>query len=88
MRAMHDTYLFIYLVATFLSVLLARFNSPDISAVDSFRHDGLIRLYVAYLMFTIAVKFSGGVNPFGDLSFEHWQAPKPACMSHGIQMSV
>lgn len=72
MRAMHDTYLFIYLIGTFLAVLLARFTSPEITPTEAFRHDGLIRLYVAYLMFTIAVKFSGGVKPFGDMSFEHW----------------
>ena len=76
MRTMHDAYLFIYLVATFLAVLLARFNSPEITATECFRHDGLIRLYVGYLLFTLAKRFSGGgggSNPFGNLSFEHWQ---------------
>lgn len=72
MRLMHDSYLFIHLIATFLAVLLSRFHSPEITPTESFRHDGLIRLYVAYLIFTIADKFSGGIKPFGDLSFEHW----------------
>ena len=72
MQVMHDAYLFIYLVATFLGVLLARFNSPDITATESFRHDGLIRLYVGYLLFTLARRFSGGLEPCGNISFEHW----------------
>jgi len=74
MRIMHDAYLFIYLVATFLGVMLARFNSPDILATHSFRHDGLIRMYVAFLLFTLARRFSGGLDPCGNISFEHWCA--------------
>lgn len=80
MRAMHDAYLFIYLVGTFLAVLLARLNSPEITPTECFRHDGLIRLYVGYLIFTLAAKFSGAAsNPFGDLSFEHWYLAEMIC---------
>lgn len=77
MRIMHDTYLFIYLVANFLAVLLARSVSPDISPTQAFRHDCLIRLYTSYLIYTLATKLygdkDGRKNPFGtDISFEHW----------------
>ena len=34
MRIMHDTYMFIYLIANFLAVLLARSVSPDISPTE------------------------------------------------------
>jgi hypothetical protein len=34
MRIMHDTYLFIYLMASFLSILLSRSMSPDISPTE------------------------------------------------------
>jgi hypothetical protein len=73
MRAMHDTYLFIYLVASFLSVLLSRSMSPDISQTEAFRHDCLIRLYTSYLIYTLATKLSDrNIFPGVDMSFEHW----------------
>lgn len=74
MHLMHDTYLFIYLMGTFLSVMLARLASPDITPTEAFRHDGLVRLYAAYLLFVLANKFSGSSSssPFGDISFDHW----------------
>jgi hypothetical protein len=67
-RMMHDAYLFIYLIATFISVMLSKVNA-DMNQTQLWRTDGLIRLYVGYLLFVLSER----LNPVKrSMTFEQW----------------
>ncbi len=68
MRMMHDAYLFIYLIATFISVMLSKVNA-NMNQTQLWRTDGLIRLYVGYLLFVLSER----LNPVKrSMTFEQW----------------
>lgn len=71
MRILHDTYVFIYVMAACIAVMLSANSKRDQTATRSFRLDCLVRLYVGYLLYQLMEKLNAG-TVVGDLSFEHW----------------